>query len=128
MTSFFSVMSPPVRIGSPVSCRTLRSIDGISPGRMSMASGLRFFALSAESSAMESIRKTRRIAIIFSSFARWIMFARVEIMPSACVLRRRKSTEISFAARPLIRSAWTMAIFPASLICRTISEILQISP
>ena len=88
-----------------------------------MASGLRFFALSAESSAMESIRKTRRIAIIFSSSARWIMFARVEITPSACVLRRRKSTEISFAARPLIRSAWTMAIFPASLICRTISDI-----
>ena len=32
------------------------------------------------------------------------------------------------SARPLIKSAWTMAIFPASLICRTISEILQISP
>ena len=121
-------MSPPVKTGMPVICRTFRIIDGISPGRISMASGLRFRAPSAASNAMESIRNTRRMAIICSSFARWIMLVRVEMIPSASVVLCRKSTEISFAARPVIRSAWTMAIFPASLIRRTIPAMPQISP
>ena len=77
---------------------------------------------------MESMTKTRKTVIICSSLARWIMLTRVEMMPSARVEFRRKSTQISLPERPVIRSAWTMAIFPAFLMRSTILPMLQMSP
>ena len=79
-------------------------------------------------SEMESSRNTRRMAANPSSLARRMNDWRVEMMPSASVWLRIKSTATSLLARPAMRSTWTMANLPAAWIRCTSVEILQISP
>ena len=63
-----------------------------------------------------------------SSLARRMKDCRVEMMPSASVVLRIKSTATSLPASPAIRSTCTTAKRPASWMRRTMEEILQISP
>ena len=63
-----------------------------------------------------------------SSLARRMKDCRVEMMPSASVVLRIKSTATSLPASPAIRSTCTTAKRPASWMRRTMEEMLQISP
>ena len=127
-TSSLSAINPPVSTGTLALAQTRRRILGIAPGSRSRQSGRFAGILSRLSSAMESSRNTRRMAARPSSLARRMKDCRVEMMPSASVVLRIKSTATSLPASPAIRSTCTTAKRPASWMRRTMEEILQISP
>ena len=75
----------------------------------------------------ESKTKNRRTVNIPSSPPRLTTWGRVEMTPSA-PRARRKSAATSLALRPPIKSAWTMANFPARWRVSMVSPMVQMSP
>ena len=128
ITSSLSAIRPPASTGTLAVAHTRRRILGMVPGSRSRQSGRFGGILSKLSSAMESSRNTRRMAASPSSLARRMKDCRVEMMPSASVVLRIKSTATSLPASPAIRSTCTAAKRPASWMRRTMEAILQISP